>query len=109
MNLTSGGKPITVWEGDDPLPVLVERIPELHSFRPVQRITTWTVKDEADPNYGREYSSWIWSCEALDKASGRCTRWETRPALCARYEPASGDGLCVFSQALENGEESALC
>lgn len=109
MNLTmSDGEPPTVWEGDDPNAELVRRNADLHTFVGRQRIETFTVPDDDPEDAGRQYSTWLWSCTALNAATGRCDRWGTRPALCARYEPASGDGLCVFSQPLENGEESAL-
>lgn len=112
MHLSGQDGPLVIWDDDDPAAKVVEFSDDLHTFRPVQRLGTWTIPagdgEQPDPDAGRSYSSWIWSCTALDKATGRCGRWETRPGLCARYEPASGDGLCVFSQPLENGEESAL-
>ena len=111
MNLTmKDGHSPAVWDDEDATEQLTRRTPDLHSFVPSHRLGTWTAADD-DPDElarGRSYSTWIWSCTALDKRTGRCTRWDTRPALCAAYEPASGDGLCVFSQPLENGEESAL-
>lgn len=103
MNLSRGGKPYVFWDHDDATTELRELSPELHSFQAVERIQTFK-DDESDATY----SSWLWTCNALDKKTGRCTRWATRPDLCASYEPASGDGLCVFSQPLENGEESQL-
>lgn len=37
-----------------------------------------------------------WRCPLLDAASGRCTQYATRPALCRHFEPGQSD-LCVHS------------
>lgn len=37
---------------------------------------------------------WVFTCPLLDWQTGRCTEYETRPALCRNYEPKS-DPLCA--------------
>lgn len=57
-------------------------------FTPVRQAGTWKDTD------GREYVSWYATCQKLT-SEGRCSIYETRPALCRKYEPAS-DALCVY-------------
>lgn len=47
---------------------------------------------------------WMFACRALTP-TGRCGIYETRPAVCRTYEPAS-DGLCVHHGGSEAGDAS---
>lgn len=46
------------------------------------------------PAYQQADGTWRWWCTSLDKSTGRCTTYETRPQLCRDYAPGT-DELCV--------------
>jgi Fe-S-cluster containining protein len=86
FNLSNeAGEPRTAWDSDVPV---AGDLP----FKPLERWGQWTV--ESGPDAGRTYSAWFWTCPKVD-AAGRCTIYETRPALCQRYEPLQ-DHLCIM-------------
>lgn len=61
---------------------------------------------QVDEASGDKFGTAMWACDALDKATGRCSIYADRPNLCREYQPLS-DGLCALFEGTENGEESA--
>lgn len=96
----SDGKPLTLWNDEDPKAQLAARSSEPLPFEPLETVATFAVAF-GEPEAGRLYSTWAWSCPALG-ADGRCTIYDHRPQVCRNYEPAS-DGLCVYYRADGDG------
>lgn len=99
--LREDGHTITTWVGGDPVAELADRIGE-HWFVPASVQGEWTVPEDAEEDAGRTYRAHRWACRALGP-DGRCTVYESRPALCRAFEPGSGP-LCVHYQGAEGGE-----
>lgn len=66
----------------------------------IEAVTTEYKHEES----GRPYGTFSVSCPKLAE-NGRCTIYEDRPALCAKFEPRGGP-LCVHFH-LESGDASA--
>jgi Fe-S-cluster containining protein len=81
---------LTVWKGGALAAMARHNLP----FQPLELISETVVTTPGDPDFGRTYQEWFWSCPKLG-ADGRCTIYSRRPDLCRSYKPAT-DFLCVF-------------
>lgn len=95
--LSNADGPFTVWAGT--ANETMERRGE--PFRSLYRVDTFRTEG------GALYETHAWYCPKLDKATGRCTIYDSRPQVCRDFEPMSGP-LCVHYNGTENGEESYL-
>jgi Fe-S-cluster containining protein len=90
---TPEGEERTFWvEGDD----TVEDYLGEHELP----FTPELLEEFADPETGRKYGSYRFSCAKLD-GDGRCSIYDDRPEICRNFEPAGGSLLCVHSFGAE--------
>lgn len=101
LSLSTGGGVILVWDDEDPVEQLKDRMYEPEPGRPMPFVPLEGMNSFQDPD-GRSYSSYWWKCTQL-LPNGRCGVYENRPELCRSFEPGSGH-LCVHYNGAESGD-----
>lgn len=94
---------ITFWEDDTPEFIILRMKEEqgIDHFIPVQQGQLFGFDDKSLKHYGY----WRFSCSKLK--DGRCSIYNTRPAVCSDFVPTTGEGLCAFDE--EHQEHLEYC